>query len=287
MDRKAVPAPLHADVAGPGRCRVPRTATPEPANLPRVRALTWDGYRNVRDLGGLPTALSPTGVTVPRRVARGPRREWLTATGRADARAWGVRTVVDLRNADEHAPWPGDPEVAGTAWDGVTVVHAPTEDPDHAEFREVCGPILDSPLYWRHNGRLLPALLRRTLDGIGRAEPGVLVHCSAGRDRTGLVVALLLAHAGVPPEHVAADWAESVRAMAGGHHRPEDRQSAWGDAEVEQFLAESVPVVEDVAGDVEQLLDVIGLDDDARARLRDLLTRDRSAGWDAAPARPA
>lgn len=248
--------------------------------------LTWDGYRNVRDLGGLPTPLSPTGVTVTGRVARGPRREWLTAAGRADARAWGVRTVVDLRNADEHGPRPGDPDVAALAWDGVMVVHAPTEDPDHAEFEAVCGPILDSPLYWRHNARLLPALLRRTLDAVGRAEPGVLVHCSAGRDRTGLVVALLLAHAGVPPEHVAADWAVSVRAMAGGPPRPEDRQSTWGTAEVDRFLAESVPVVEDVAGDVARLLDVVGLDDDARTRLRDLLTRATSAHGDAHPARP-
>lgn len=236
-----------------------------------MRTLTWDGYRNVRDLGGLPTPLSATGATVPGRVARGPRREWLTATGRADAEAWGVRTVVDLRNADEHGPRAGDPDVAGTAWPSVTVVQAPTEDPTHVEFMAVCEPILDSPTYWRHNVRLLPGLLRHALATIGRAEPGVLVHCSAGRDRTGMVVALLLAHAGVAPEHVAADWAASVRAMAGGPHRPEDRQSTWGEAEVGQFLDESVPVVEEVAGDVAAVLDAVGLDDEERTRLRDLL----------------
>lgn len=236
-----------------------------------MRTLTWDGYRNVRDLGGLPTALSPTGRTLPGRAARGPRRELLTARGREEAVRWGVRTVVDLRNADEHGRRPGDPDVAGTAWAGVTVVHAPTEDPAHPEFIETCGPILDSPAYWRHNVRLLPDLLRATLLAVAAAEPGVLVHCSAGRDRTGMVVALLLAHAGVPPEDVAADWAESVRALAGRGLHADDRQSSWDAAQVEAFLAEAVPVAQETVDDVAGLLDVLRVDDDARVRLRDLL----------------
>lgn len=236
-----------------------------------VRALLWDGYRNARDLGGLPTPLSPTGTTLPGRVARGPRREWLSAAGRQAAARWGVRTVVDLRNADEHGPRPGDPDVAAAPWQGVRVVHAPTEDPAHVEFMTTCGPILDSPEYWRHNARVLPRHVRGALAAVADAVPGVLVHCHAGRDRTGLVVALTLAHAGVPPEHVATDWERSVRDMAGGVPRPEDRQSTWGAAEVDAFLAQTLPVVEDVAGDVGRVLDTVGLDDDHRQRLRDLL----------------
>ncbi|GIG23609.1 hypothetical protein Cch01nite_43330 [Cellulomonas chitinilytica] len=236
-----------------------------------MRSLTWDGYRDVRDLGGLPTPLSPTGATHAGRVARGPRRELLTADGRADAVRWGVRTVVDLRNAHEHGPRPGDPDAASEPWVGVTVVHAPTEDPTHAGFMETCGPILDSPAYWVHNARLLPEHMNATLTAVATAEPGVLVHCSAGRDRTGMVAALLLAQAGVPPEHVAADWAQSVRAVAGRGGHADDRQSFWDDAQVEAFLAEAVPVVEETVADVSGVLDVIGLDERARARLRDLL----------------
>lgn len=238
------------------------------------RALTWGGYRNARDLGGLPTLLSPTGATLHGRLARGPRREWLSAAGRQAATRWGVRTVVDLRNADEHGVRPGDPDAAAAPWDGVTVVHAPTEDPAHDEFMTTCGPILDSPEYWRHNVRILPRHVHDALAAVADAAPGVLVHCHAGRDRTGMVVALVLAHAGVPPEHVAADWAQSVREMAGGAPRPEDRQSRWGEAEVEAFLAPALPVVEDVAGDVARVLDDVGLDDDRRQRLRDLLVAD-------------
>ncbi|MBO0922089.1 tyrosine-protein phosphatase [Cellulomonas sp. zg-ZUI222] len=236
-----------------------------------ARALAWDGYRNARDLGGLPTPLSATGVTRFGRVARGPRREWLTPAGRQDAVRWGVRTVVDLRNTDEHGTRPGDHGTAGEPWPDVTLVHAPTEDPTHVPFMATCGPILDSPEYWAHNARLLPDLLRATLQAVATAEPGVLVHCSAGRDRTGLVVTLLLANAGVPPEHVAADWAQSVREVAGRRDHTDDRQSTWDEAQVEAFLAEAVPVAQEAAADVSRLLDVVGLDDGTRARLRDLL----------------
>lgn len=86
-----------------------------------------------------------------------------------------------------------------------------------------------------------------------------------------MIVALLLAHAGVPPEYVAADWAESVRATAGRGYHPDDRQSSWDAAQVEAFLAETVPVAEETAANVSRVLDVIGLDDDGRARLRDRL----------------
>lgn len=62
----------------------------------------------------------------------------------------------------------------------------------HPEFRAVCLPILDSPEYWQHNVRILPDLVRKTLEAIAASVPGVFVHCAAGRDRTGMISALLL-----------------------------------------------------------------------------------------------
>ena len=103
-----------------------------------MRGLDWDGYRNVRDLGGLPTPSSPTGATQLGRIARGPRRELLTDRGWQDARVWGLRSVVDLRCADEVGRREGDPLVAPDALTDITVVAAPTEDQDartHMEDR--------------------------------------------------------------------------------------------------------------------------------------------------------
>ena len=239
-----------------------------------MRNLAWDGYPNARDLGGLPTPLSPTGTTLLGRVARGPRRELLTEQGWRDARRWGLSTVVDLRCAYEVGVRDGDPRVAAESLVNVTVVTAPTEDQDDPEFRAVCFPILDSPEYWRHNWRILPELVRRALTAIADSRTGVLVHCSAGRDRTGMISALLLSNAGVSPSDVAADYAESVRAMAGvtAHAPTTDRQSTWNSRQMEDWIAQTAPIVEGVAADPEVAFSAIGIDSDVRARLRTLLT---------------
>ncbi|WP_243399087.1 tyrosine-protein phosphatase [Cryobacterium zongtaii] len=192
-----------------------------------MRALAWNGYLNARDLGGLPTPLSVTGSTIFKRIARGPRRELLTTAGWEQAREWGLAAVVDLRCAYEVGSREGDPDLRDEQLQEFTVVNAPTEDQDDAEFRETCFPILDSPKYWRHNWRILPGLVRNALDAIAAADGGLLVHCSAGRDRTGMISTLLLGNAGVSPVDVAADYAESVRALAGAstHAPTPDRQS--------------------------------------------------------------
>ncbi len=60
-----------------------------------------------------------------------------------------------------------------------------------------------------------PQAFRDILTSVAEAEGGVLFHCFAGKDRTGLVAAMLLSLAGVPPEHIAADYGESDRQLAG------------------------------------------------------------------------
>ena len=209
------------------------------------------------------------------RVARGPRRELLTEEGWRDARRWGLSTVVDLRCAYEIGVREGDPDVATEAMATMSVVNAPTEDQENPEFREVCFPILDSPEYWRHNWRILSDLVLGSLSAIADAPAGVLVHCSAGRDRTGMISALLLSNAGVAPTDVAFDYAESVRAMAGAQtHSPTgDRQAAWGPDEVESWIAETAPIVEYVAADPDAAFTAIGASSDLRLRLRALLTK--------------
>lgn len=238
-----------------------------------MRQLHWDGYVNARDLGGLPTPLSASGSTVSGRIARGPRRERLTESGWQDARRWGLSTIVDLRCPYEFGARDGDPEVGPETSSGIRIVSAPTEDHDNAEFREVCFPILDSPEYWRRNWRILPHLVLASLNAIADAHAGVLVHCSAGRDRTGMISALLLSNAGVSPVDVAADYADSVRAMAGAQsHAPtHDRQSEWDDDEVARWIAETAPIVEDIAADADAAFDTIGVDNELRSSLRAVL----------------
>ena len=237
-----------------------------------MRNLDWDGLRNVRDLGGLPTPWSSTGATRHGMVARGPRRELLTAEGWDAAMAWGLRSVVDLRSADETGARAADPDVRPPV--DLTITLAPTEDQTRAEFREVCLPILDSPEYWQHNVRILPELVRGALEAIASSQPGVLVHCAAGRDRTGLVSALLLANAGVTEDAIVDDYADSVRAMAGTapHGGPtHDRQASWTPEQVHAFLAEVTPHVHAFAADADGVFDTLWVDAETRTGLRRLL----------------
>jgi hypothetical protein len=238
-----------------------------------MRELAWDGYVNAKDLGGLPTALSPSGVTAFGRVARGPRRERLTALGWQQARDWGLRAIVDLRCAHEVGPREGDPQLAPASIADITVADAPTEDQSDEEFRRVCFPILDSPEYWAHNWRLQPHLVRGALEAVAAAGPGVLVHCSAGRDRTGMIAALLLGNAGVVPDAVAQDYAHSVRAIAGAaiHAPTVDRQSRWTADETDAWLADKLPIVRETAASAPQIMTDLGVHEGTRERLRGLL----------------
>lgn len=233
-----------------------------------MRHLAWGRVPNVRDLGGLAT---PQGPTVFGRIARGPRRELMDDHAWQAALTWGLHSVVDLRCDYEVGAREGDP---GAVVPGsVTIISAPTEDHENPEFRETCFPILDSPEYWWHNVRILPNMVRATLEAIADARPGVLVHCSAGRDRTGLITSLLLANAGVAPQTIADDYVLSVRAMAGvaSHQPTHDQQAAWGADQVEEWVKVARPLVVDFAHDFATHLDTIQLDEQTRAKLRAVL----------------
>jgi protein-tyrosine phosphatase len=167
------------------------------------RHLDWDGCLNVRDLGGLPTGDGR--VTRRGAVVRADSLDRLTPGGWAALYAHGVRTVVDLREADERADGIDRPG-------GITVVTVPLDDNDDNDFWYRCidDDIDGTPLYYR------PFLERKAdrcvaaVRAVARAAPGgVVVHCGIGRDRTGLVSLLLLTLAGVTAEAVAADYALS------------------------------------------------------------------------------
>jgi ubiquinone/menaquinone biosynthesis C-methylase UbiE/protein tyrosine phosphatase (PTP) superfamily phosphohydrolase (DUF442 family) len=154
--------------------------------------LDWPGCRNARDVGGLPTT---DGSAVRfRALLRSDHHADLTPAALGAVRAAGISRVIDLRRdrevAEQPSPFAGDPVYR----------HVPVlEDViayDHPD--DSYGPLLD------HNQPRLAAAFR----AIASAPPGgVLVHCHSGRDRTGVVVALALAVAGVAADVIAEDYA--------------------------------------------------------------------------------
>ncbi|MET9000577.1 tyrosine-protein phosphatase [Amycolatopsis sp. Hca4] len=187
--------------------------------------MSWPGFHNTRDLGGLPATSGKT--TRFGAFFRAADLRFVTEAGWAQARAAGVRTVVDLRNADEIRP-AAEPRTAQAGSAQFTADTAGPATPAGIERLEVPLDDVDDLAFWQHingaglNGTPLyyPVFLRRkagrcaaVVKAMAHADSGVLFHCGMGRDRTGLVALLLLALAGVEPRAIAADYALSAEAL--------------------------------------------------------------------------
>jgi protein-tyrosine phosphatase len=172
-----------------------------------VTALVWDGCVNVRDLGGLPTADGE--VTRFKRVVRADNVRGLSAEGWHALVRHGVKRIVDLRFPEELAgDVPGDVPVEVVH---VSVLGERRTEEWQAEQNAAMDAAADvaSYLVWSYGTFLelyrdrFAAAVRAVADA---PQGAVLVHCMGGKDRTGLLSALLLRVADVPADVVAADY---------------------------------------------------------------------------------
>ena len=180
------------------------------------RNVVWEGAVNARDLGGVTPQIRRG------RLYRMGRHEWLTDAGWQQAYDDGVRTVIDLRNPGERGRRDTDPVLNTSVLDRFRVLNCPTEDQSDEDFMQLVGPYLNSPEYYRENLHRWPGKIAAVVRAIAEAEGAVVVHCAAGRDRTGMVTAVLLALMGVPPEDIADDYALAVQGI-NEHHRSQKR----------------------------------------------------------------
>jgi protein tyrosine/serine phosphatase len=241
-----------------------------------TRTLTWLDCYNVRDLGGLPTV--DGGVTRWRSIIRSDIPARLTATGQQALLEYGVRTILDLREPAQVAQEPSIFMTPGTDPTTPTYLNLPMETrgpavgaliraaKDRAEVYQI---ILD------HYPRQIAVILR----AIGTAnDGGILIHCHAGKDRTGIIVALLLALAGVPDAVIADDYAESQRCLwplwekiveaAGG----EDKADFWlKPTATAAMMYRLLAHLQQNYGGVRDYVKWVGLGEDELMRLRSRL----------------
>jgi protein-tyrosine phosphatase len=183
------------------------------------RTLVLEGAHNVRDLGGYPLG---DGRTIAwRRLLRADGLHRLTAGDLARLASLQLRTVIDLRREDECATG-----VFPVAQLPVDLVHFPVMDStwmslDIPDFSGIDDPEV-AFLTWAYEDMLASGGPRygAALNCLARqgALPAIF-HCAAGKDRTGLLAALLLAALGVDDELITADYALTAAAI--------DRMRQW------------------------------------------------------------
>lgn len=154
-----------------------------------------EGVRNARGVGGL--RLTEGGRTRDGVLFRSAGLHKVTDAGEAALLELGVATILDLRGDAEIEAAP-DPQF------GPRVVALSLHDPDASSevmqgLPEVYADIIDS------KGAEIVHGIREILG----TESATLVHCTAGKDRTGMFVAIVLSAAGVCDEDVVSTYAES------------------------------------------------------------------------------
>lgn len=154
--------------------------------------LNWPGCLNVRDLGGLP--LTGGGTVRERALVRSDSPSFLTDDGVTAAAAYGLSRIIDLRRPAEIDEYPS--RLAGLP----AHLHLPVQthdDPQEGPQAHLYTALLD-----RH-----PERFARAVAAVADAPEGpVLVHCAAGKDRTGLVVALALTTVGADLDALVDDY---------------------------------------------------------------------------------
>ena len=209
----------------------------------RHRKVVLEGSINCRDLGGLRTV---DGRTTRRgQVFRSDALATLTADDQARLAALGIRAVFDLRTAEERTRAPNR---APTGCAQQAVGFLPRGNPEM--FQAVNAGKLDvagtratmrqqyENLILDHTERLA-RVFRGLLDPAGAPA---LIHCASGKDRTGIVSAVLLLAVGVARDEVLEDYH-----VSNFQRRPVDLFQGAADATVVEQIMCAVPEYLEVA----------------------------------------
>ncbi|GEM48099.1 tyrosine-protein phosphatase [Deinococcus cellulosilyticus] len=176
--------------------------------MTRENTLNIDGLKNARHLGNLQTL---DGKTTRDTLIRSDNLTRLTEAGKTSLLESGISLILDVRAPHElkvdAPPFKDHP--------AVKYLNLPLADDANEAARMASMQARSMKDVYQVMVTHFKTEIGRAMKAIADAPEGkVLVHCHAGKDRTGIVIALALSLVGVPDEVIAADYALTDENMA-------------------------------------------------------------------------
>lgn len=230
------------------------------------RLLSFPELLNARDLGGYPTL--DGSLTRWRSLLRSDDLAQLTPQGIRALGDYGLRTVVDLRWSEEIDL---NPTPVTRLAPEIRYVHVSLLGETPAQWRELSQGC-EKEMWKCVVLKQARSGLSEVLKVIAAASPGpLLFHCMAGKDRTGLIAAVMLTLADVKPESIAADYAESTQMLGDAYlarYKDADPQDILENVRCPEEGVHNMLAYLKTYGGIRRYLQDIGLNEMEIARLR-------------------
>jgi protein-tyrosine phosphatase len=171
-----------------------------------MRSITVNGTYNVRDLGGYETAHGTQ--TKWRMLIRSGNLDKIPVSSQQQLIDYGVATVIDIRDEWEAVHYPNvfanstDIKYRNLPLIGDTLSNDETWQRDSENYNQLSELYIT---YLEHCKSQIKAIFTAISEG----ESGIIFHCHAGKDRTGIITALLLSSLGVRDHDIAEDYSQS------------------------------------------------------------------------------
>ncbi|MDJ0688358.1 MAG: tyrosine-protein phosphatase [Xenococcaceae cyanobacterium MO_188.B32] len=228
---------------------------PENVREPGKRHLPLTGCLNLRELGGYATADGK--LTRWRTLLRGDSLHKLSLESQQAIIDYGVKTIIDLRTISEVNKKP----------------YILSSSPEIGYFNL---PLLEEdnfPQLWakktlfKHNCFMLEERspqIKEILSVIATQQTAFVIHCAAGKDRTGIIIALLLAIANVPVATIAQDYALSEKYVSPLYATIQEQAIEEGFAHIllspPEAIIDTFNYLDEHYGGINEYLQAIGMD---------------------------
>lgn len=230
------------------------------------RLLKLDGCYNLRHVGGYETLDGKR--TRQHSIFRSDSLHRLPLASQTTLLNYGVRTIIDLRHGLEVTK---APNIFSTS-PHVTYLNLPlfTEELTEEEIR--AGTLQKLYLHLLDSCQ---SQVKAVMNVIASYPTSILIHCAAGKDRTGLITALLLGLAHVPFTTIATDYSHSADYILPLYASEIEVAKQFGYAHVyespQQTMLDTLHYLEQQYGGVVGYLGAIGLTNEQINRLRGML----------------